>query len=209
MRQKYIITEVDPDELHQANHQPSDRMEWSSSMTALKRSIQEVGLQYPPLVVRRQEGDGFTIVDGHRRISVAKSLGWPKVSVLVAEGKASELFSAVSGTTKQITATQWVEVYLKGGDVPSGATRVNIKRLDEVVGRDFLQKLSTAKLSPQVWSLANRAIRYADMTEEDRPGVLNWLVDHKIGRQVGAWITGGNSPHELRKAFHEGREPTT
>jgi hypothetical protein len=137
-----------------------------------------------------------------------KALGWQEAPVLVAVGRPEELFSAVCGNTKPVTATQWIDVYLKGGEVPSGPTRSNIRRLEETVGRDFLRKLANAGLSPQIWNVANRTIRYAPLDGSSLPNVLEWLLDHKITRQVAAWITGQNPPQELQRAFSEGRAPT-
>src|SRR4051812_27661666 len=114
MSETYTIIDVSPGELHAPAHQPVGRTTESGALNALKKSIQEVGLQYPPLVTRRPAGDGFTVVDGNRRIAAIKHLAWQKIPVLVSQGRDAELFSAVCGTTKPVTATQWVEVYLKG-----------------------------------------------------------------------------------------------
>lgn len=205
--QLYPVVEVTINDLHNATHQPEGRTAMSGALNALRKSIAEQGLQYPPLVVRQSVGDGYTVVDGHRRIAAIKLLGWPKIPVLVSQGKAEELFSAVCGTTKPVTATQWIQVYLKGGEIPSGPTKVNIKKLDEIVGKQFLQKLADNGLSPQIWSLANRVIRYAGIEDENKARVLNWLLEKKITRQVAAWITGYNSPQQLRTAFEQDKEP--
>ena len=203
----YPIIKVNPNELNPSAHQPESRMAMSGALNQLKRSIQEVGLQYPPLVTRKPSGNGFTIVDGHRRIAAMKALAWPTIPVLVAQGRPEQLFSAVSGTTKPITAIQWLEIYLKGGEVPSGPTKVNIRKLDEIAGHEFLKQLLDAGLSPQIWSLANRMIRYAGLDEGVKHQVLNWLLKHKITREVSAWISGENPAQALVHAFKEDRPP--
>lgn len=180
-----------------------------TALNALKKSIQDVGLQYPPLVTRRPDGNGYTVVDGHRRLAAINALSWPRVSVLVAQGNPDQLFSAVCGTTKKVSATQWIEVYLSGGEVPSGPTKVCIKKLDETVGREFLESLVANTLSPQIWSLANRVINYTKLNDEEKVPVLRWIMNNRITRQVAAWISGNNPPHELVAAFRENRIPTT
>lgn len=203
----YPIVRVSPDQLSPSPHQPDGRTAPSIALNALKKSIAEQNLQYPPLVVRKAVGDGYTVVDGHRRIEAMKLLGWQEIPVLVSRGRAEDLFSAVSGTTKPVTASQWIQVYLRGGDVPPGSSRVNIKRLDAVVGREFLQKLADSGLSPQIWSVANRAIAYAGIEDENKAKVLNWLLENKIARQVSAWITGDSPAKQLREAFEQNRAP--
>jgi hypothetical protein len=205
---QYTILEVSPRELYPSEHQPPSRMQTDGALNALKKSIQDVGLQYPPLVTRKPDGSGFTIVDGHRRLAAINTLSWPKVSVLVAQGNPDQLFSAVCGTTKKVTATQWVEVYLSGGEVPSGPTKVCINRLDETKGKEFLKRLVSSGLSPQIWSLANRVINYTKLPDEEKGDVLEWLLANKITRAVASWMSGVSPPHELISAFRENREPS-
>jgi len=204
---KYPILRVPPTALRDSPQQPPGRNAVSGSLNALAKSIQAVGLQYPPLVTRDPTGDTYTIVDGHRRVAAMKSLAWQDIPVLVSQGKPAELFSAVCGNTKPVTAAQWIEVYLRGGEVPSGPTKVNIRRIDEIAGREFLQQLSDAGLSPQIWNVANRVIRYAGIDEGLKGRVLKWLLELKITRDVAAWISGPHSPQELAMAFQENRKP--
>ena len=204
---RYILIDVNPQELQAAPHQPPVRAEMNAALNALKKSIVEIGLQYPPLVVRNPNGQGFTIADGHRRIAAMRELNYEKVPALVASGRPEQLFSEVSGTVKPMTANQWIFVYLHGGHVPSGPTRVNINRLDENMGKDFLRRLYEAGMSPQIWSIANRFLNYTKIADEQKKPVLEWLLTHRLTRQVNAWITGGNRVEELRLAFEENRPP--
>jgi len=205
---KYILVDVSPEELHTAPHQPPVRTEMNMALNALKRSIGDIGLQYPPLVIRNPSGDGFTIADGHRRIAAMRELQYEKIPVLISSGRAEQLFSEVSGTVKAITANQWIYVYLHGGHVPSGQTRVNIGRLDETMGKDFLRRIYDAGMSPQIWSVANRFLKYTKIEDEQKRPVLEWLLAHRLTQQVSAWITGGNRVEELRLAFQQDRAPT-
>ena len=207
-RSRYILDDVHPEELHTAPHQPPVRTEMNMALNALKRSISEIGLQYPPLVIRNPNGQGFTIADGHRRIAAMRELQYEKIPVLISSGRPEQLFSEVSGTVKAITANQWIYVFLHGGHVPSGQTRVNIGRLDETMGRDFLQRVYEAGLSPQIWSVANRFMRYTKIDDEQKRPVLEWLLSHRLTQQVSAWITGGNRVEELRLAFEQDRAPS-
>lgn len=207
---KYHIDYVEHAQLYASPYQPKGRVDSSTSLNQLKQSIRENGLQYPPLVVRRREGDGFTIVDGHRRIAAVKALAWQSVPVIVAEGKPGELFSAVTGTTKALKAADWVSIYLAGGTPPSGPTRTCIKKLEQVIGRDFLVKLAEAGLSPQIWNVAKRTVNYLEMDNEKLTAVVQWIFKHKISRSVSTWMSGENpNPKaELLAAFEQDREPS-
>jgi ParB-like chromosome segregation protein Spo0J len=81
----YTIIEVDIEALHNSPYQPASRMQMNSALIGLQNSIAKDKLLYPPLVTRNIEGDGYTIVDGHRRVKCIRNLGWPKVSVLLAQ----------------------------------------------------------------------------------------------------------------------------
>ena len=112
--QEYACIRISADKLISSPQQPHTRTDASASMNALKRSIEKVGLQYPPLVIPLPDGR-FQIVDGHRRIEVMKQMGYRFMPVLPTQGKADMLFAEVSGHVAKMTATQRVEVYLAGG----------------------------------------------------------------------------------------------
>jgi hypothetical protein len=208
MNNTYDIVNVSPELLFPSPYEPKSRTEPSGAHNALKRSIQELGLLYPPLVTRKAVGEGYVIADGHRRVEAIKALAWPSIPVLVTQGRTEELFSATCGTTKAVSAIQWLEVHLHGGSLPSGPTKSNINRIEATVGREFLQELLANGLSPQIWSVANRAIRYMELDDNVRKDVLWWLAKNKLTRQVSAWIAGDNPVQALREAFNSNRAPT-
>ena len=202
---RYVLIDVNPEDLLDSPAQPPTRVEMSTSLNSLKKSIQEIGLQYPPLVVRNPDGKGFTIADGHRRCRAMRELKYEKVPVLIAQGRPEVLFTEVSGNVSKVSANQWIYVYLHGGHVPPGPTKVNIGRLDETMGKDFLGRLYDEGMSPQIWSIANRFLNYTQMGNEHKRPVLEWLLAHKLTRQVNAWIAGSNRIEELQAAFEENR----
>lgn len=203
----YHLAEVPMQELHAAPHQPPSRTESSNPLNALKRSIAEIGLMYPPLVIRNPDGQGFTVADGHRRLAALKLLEWQTVPVLISQGKPDRLFAEVSGTVRAISANQWIYVYLHGGSVPSGPTRSNIVRLDATMGREFLERLCDAGLSPQIWTIAAKFLKYTGLDDEQKKPVLEWLLTHKLTQQVASWVHGANPVEELCQAFAENRKP--
>ena len=193
---------VDPDVIQNSPHQPETRTDTSGPNNRLKASIKDHGLQYPPLVTRLPDGS-LQLIDGHRRIKAIKDLGINSVTVIVANGNADDLFADVSANVKALNASQWLEVYLKGGMVGNSATRTNIKKLEETAGREFLVRLKQSGLSPTIWQVAGRFMKYTGLNgePETKAQVLEWLLNHKLSRKVSTWISGQNSAKELAAAF--------
>jgi hypothetical protein len=201
----YVLIDVAPDELHNASYEPDARLQVDSAFNKLKKSIEQSGLQYPPLVSRRPRNDGFDLIDGHRR---ANAIRRERLPVLVASGDPAVLFRDICATTRKLNATEWIDVYLKGGQLQSGATKSQIAQLDKTMGRGFLEKLRDAGMSPTIWAIANKFIDYTKIDEPQRQAVLNWLFDHRITRDVGNWISGNSPVPELVEAFQQNRKPT-
>lgn len=205
--EKYQVIPVELSKLEKSPHQPEGRANAAFALNTLKSSIDRIGLLYPPLVTRKPVGEGYNIVDGHRRIAAMAALKMEWIPVLVCEGNPDDLFRDVCQTTKGLNAWQWLDIYLKGGGLPRGATGTNIRRLEEEMGKDFLERLRAAKMSPQIWSVANRTIKYLRLVETDRPRILQWLLEHKISRVVSAWVNGDNGTKLLRDALDKNEAP--
>ena len=202
---KYQVRRVNPSQLVISPQQPNTRGTAAGPLNQLKNSIQKVGLQYPPLVLAKPN-NRYQIIDGHRRVAVMRDLGWELIPVIVTEGNSDELFAAVSGNVAKMKSFEWAAVHLAGGAVPSGPIKVCITKLEQTMGREFLEQLTKKRTSPGIWNVANRVIRYLSLDEAERKRVLAWLAE--IGTQnVAAYMTGGNQPAELMRAFKEKREP--
>lgn len=203
--EKYQVRRVSPSQLYNSPSQPETRGQSVGPLNQLKNSIVKVGLQYPPLVISKPDGK-YQIIDGHRRIAVMRDLGWDLIPVIVTEGDSKELFAAVSGNVAKMKSFEWVSVHLAGGAVPSGPIKVCITKLEQNMGKEFLERLAKKKSSPGIWNVANRVVRYIELDESERRSVLLWLAD--VGTQVvSAYMTGMNQPKELLKAFQEKRNP--
>lgn len=199
---KFFTQTVDPSQIQGSPHQPESRTDTSGPNNRLKASIRDHGLQYPPLVTRRPDGS-LQLIDGHRRLKAIQDLNLDAVTVIVAEGDADDLFADVSANVKALNASQWLEVYLKGGMLPGGPVRTNIKKLEETAGKEFLVKLKLSGLSPTIWQVAGRFMKYTGLNggPETKADVLEWLLVHKLSRKVSTWISGQNSAKELAAAF--------
>jgi len=203
MQKKYVIKIVPMDQIHMNPAEPDGRMGSSGAMNTLKTSIQRHGLLYPPLVVPRNEGDGYTLVDGHRRFTACgpKYLNQTEIPVMVTEGVPDVLFSNVCQTTKGVTSFQWLDIHLKGGTVPPGATKDNIKALERTCGREFLETMRTNKVSPSLWKVGKKVLKYCELDETELVAVLTWILAHKQSRPIGAFIAGEGDKAFLVNCF--------
>ena len=204
---RYPVLNVSPEDLLPSPQEPKGRMETNTALNDLKSSIQAIGLKYPPLVVRAHEGRGYMLVDGHRRWVAIQALGWQTMPVLVTQGDPKTLFPSVAGTTKAVSASDWLDVYLKGGDVGSKPTKTCIIRMEQEAGREFLVRLQQSGMRPSLWNVAHRVMAYADLPKERTKDVLEWLLAGKLARAVGAWITGKHPVHILKEALDKGVAP--
>lgn len=80
-------------------HQP--RQEYcQDSLTELAASIRSVGILHPPLVQPRDDGPGYLLVSGERRLRAAKLAGLQTIPVVVRTG--DEIFSAQAALIENI-----------------------------------------------------------------------------------------------------------
>jgi Predicted transcriptional regulators len=205
---EYNVQMIGASKLETSSRQPPSRMGANNAFNQLKNSIKAVGLQYPPLVYAKG-GDKYVIIDGHRRIACCRELGWPQIPVMVTVGKPDDLFAAVSGNVLKMKASEWVHVYLSGGMIPSGVVRTCIVNLERLMGKEFLERLSTKGASPTMWNVSGKVVKYLsyDTDDEKRKSILEWLLN--VGtRDVAAWMQGENAKTELEAAFRGKRAPT-
>lgn len=200
---------VSEDQLIDSPQQPPSRTAPSASMKNLQNSIKNDKLQYPPLVMATPDGR-YQIIDGHRRIAAMKQLGHLKFPVIPTVGRPEKLFAAVCSNVAKMTAAQWVTVFLKAGEesLPRGQTKGCIKKLNDVMGRDYLVRLEKRGLSPILWNLANRVVKYCGLGEGELKEVLEWLLNESVNsHEVSAWISANNKVDELVKAIRQKRAP--
>ena len=202
---KYKVIDVHPDSIVSSPRQPHSRVQSCIALSHLEKSIKDHGLQSPPIVWIRADGT-YETIDGHRRIACMRSLNYPSIPVMPVSGDPDKLFAQVSGQVAKMKAIEWVEVFLAGGAMPGGTTATNIRRLNETMGREFLQKLVEKKRSPQIWNVCSRVVKYISLGESEKPVVLNWLLENGT-REVASHITNDNGSEEMRNAMKENRLP--
>jgi hypothetical protein len=127
------ITELTPN-FYQPEARVSDKF-----TRGLKLSIEKNGLLSPILATK----DG-TVIDGHRRLKCCKELGINTVPVVFCSnenGRDSSLFRIANESTRKITESDYLGIYLKGGEVPARIVK-RIAWVSDKLGRSFLKYLS-------------------------------------------------------------------
>jgi ParB-like nuclease domain len=201
---EYRIVYATFDQIEDSPFQPESRCNALGPMKELHNSIREKGLQYPPLA-RTLPNNKYQIVEGHRRKKVCLNLNYEKMPLILTEGDPSELFNHVNKTLK-ITAQQWIEVYLKGGEVGPTSVKTCIIKLDANMGKEYLFKLVEKNISPSIWNLSNRVIKYLELEEKDRKKVLNWLLVINA-KGVSTWISNQFGDEKLKVAMMTNSTP--
>lgn len=177
-------------EIRFASFNPPTRIE-ADALKELKASIEEIGLLYPLLVSR----DG-SLIDGHRRYTCLKELGYVEAPVIVVSLGLQEGWNNAN-ITKAIDNRDWI--YVGGeGFSPENMPRKKRKqweRLNELIGDEGIKLMANRRMSFGVLAWGRAVARYVDdPTDGFLSRCLMWLIRHKM-------------QYQARKAMEEGCDP--
>jgi len=201
---------------HSVDYIPAEKLEYSplnppertdeSSVKSLIASIRSIGLQYPILVSPLTSGK-YSVIDGNRRFKCLRDyLKWHTVPCIVSRGDPKKLFSGVSGTVKPLRAVDWLEVYVRGGDLPSSSTKNSIMHIERLLGKEGLDLLREHNASPAVYQTARRVHKYCEIPNDDDSMIytLKWIVENTLSRQLSAAMSNQRSPDDILEARKNG-----
>ena len=173
MEEKIVVKNID--ELKFAPFNPPNRTE-TKSLGELMGSLKRVGQLYPILVTKNND-----VIDGHRRIACMKSLGNKTIKCIIINGDRGELFTEVNQTSKKMTLSDDLFVYLTSGTTTKRSKRY-MEELSTMVGRDGLEYLADRNISPRGIYNAYREVN--DYLKEDykisSKQIIYWLVDYHL-----------------------------
>lgn len=180
MTPKYRIRKVEMvnvADIKAAPFNPPDRTE-KANLETLKAAILQANEIISPIIVSRD----LHLIDGHRRLAVARELGWTAVPCIIVEYGLQEGWALLNGATRPIGAKGWTAAAAYGMDtryMPKEQAR-RIERIRQIAGDEGLTILADKRMSnwfiQQVNSVA-RAI--GDMSEEYMKTIMLWLINHK------------------------------
>lgn len=143
-------------ELRAAPHNPPKRIS-GSSIRALMKSIEEIGLQYPILVTPKYE-----IVDGHRRWESCKKLGWTEIPILITVSDSSQAYADLNALSMHQNGNGVLFIYLQNPTKLTATQKSKCERAETLLGRKLMSKLYHTGASLQTFNIARQAATYCD-----------------------------------------------
>lgn len=195
-------------EIKAAMYNPEVRTDFGK-LKELQASIQERGIIVPLLVTKNKD-----LIDGHRRLACAVSLGHEYVPTLEVNGDQGELFTELNGTMRKMNNSEMLYAFLHGASVPDEQRR-HIETIIRMVGISYLKKLEKSKGSakgilgsfrPYLRFLGKDNPNYADGTDEFANKFARWLIDHKQVWKFRVAQAAGMTPKEML-AYIENNKP--
>ncbi len=172
-----ITCMVRRDSLKAAPWNPIKRTELRN-LTPLRESMEQYGFfAHQPIIV----ANDATIVDGHRRWTVAGILQIEEVPVSIVDMEPGELWAVINGTRLDVTGAQALEAYARGlTQRPPKLARM-MDRLESIVGAEGMIELGQRGVSPHIAHQAKRIgnyCGYGDDVDFLRMTVW-WLVNNR------------------------------
>ena len=156
---------------------------------ALRRSVRRVGILVPLSVT-----NDYTLIDGNRRLEIAKELNMKEVPTIVngseSMARFDEYFVEANENTMPMTSAQELYRYMKGARI-SRSTKRAIEHLKEIGGITLLKDILKTGKSPVTFHIAvNQYKNYAK--DHNNPSEL---------QQVMYWMLKVGSPYKLKSAI--------
>lgn len=179
-----------------AAYNPPKRVE-EERTKALSASMEEIGLIYPIVVTDKNE-----IIDGHRRVAVAKRLGWKTIPAIVISGNRERIYAVVNTTPAKMNGNDALGVWLRCQQAVTPRAQLVFQRIQEALGRPLMERMYSAGLSAATYRMAVHISRYCDAdTPETAQRVVEWLMKFSLTFQARKAIEDGQSPRVLMKAI--------
>jgi hypothetical protein len=128
-------------------YNPPARTAEGAVLTKLVDTIKEHGLQYPLLITPERD-----LVDGNRRLTAAKQLGWKTVECIVTTRQADQLFRDMNTSAVPIRGKGWLYIGRTGGALPKREAAMYAE-LHGLIGNFGIDKLLASKLGLNILPL--------------------------------------------------------
>lgn len=144
------------------------------------------------------EADGFwdfapilvdktgTIIDGHRRWTVAGMLHIEDVYVTIVDVDASEMWATYNGTRAQVTGAQMLQAIASGLDFIPENIKTRVDGISDLVGKEGLKLLAEKGVSPNIYGTVRRVAIYCERKDDVdfQRSLLWWLVRHRNSTNI-------------------------
>lgn len=184
-----VIEYVSPGDLKFAPFNPPSRTE-KRALLKLKKSIESAGEVIVPLVVTK---DNF-VADGHRRLTIARDLGFEFVPVIRKDETVSELWSILNMGMLVPNSSTWMQAAYAGlslENIPDKERRM-IEDLRRIVGEKVFESLAQARRSPWILNMAKIVANYCDDSSD------------RFIKKIIVWFEECQQQFAVRRAMAEG-----
>ena len=135
-------------------YNPPGRTAEGAALTKLVDTIKEHGLQYPLLITAERD-----LVDGNRRLTAVKQLGWRTVECIVATRQADQLFRDMNTSAVPIRGKGWLYIGRTGGALPKKEAAMYAE-LHGLIGNYGIDALLSANLGLNVLPLCKNVCAF-------------------------------------------------
>ncbi len=180
-----------------AKFNPKNRLE-GPRLKQLARSIEEVGLIYPVCVNQDNE-----LIDGHRRVAAAKSLGWDEIPVILVNGDRQMIYAEVNHTSQRMSANDHLMIYLSDPSALRPQLRRRHDEAEALLGRKVLTIIAHRGGSINLVRWAKEMASYCDRAGDEKFIIraVRWVSYHRMARLVRSAMAGGASPRIIERCI--------
>lgn len=178
------------------------------SLETLQAQIMAAGRILSPIHIGKDD----VLADGHRRVAVAKELGWDAVPALIhPDTPADVLWVQLNAGAMPLTPSQWFAAVYYGLPVDIALMPMSIRRrienLTDLLDRETVARLIELGRSPTIIDTARFVTRYCE--RGDDPAFLKrtimWFIDNQSQFSARRAIADGAPIDLLIEAIEEGR----
>lgn len=187
----------------------------ASALVALKEDIQRRGILSPVHVIPGDDGGPYVLIDGHRRVSVARDIGLTHVEACVHEDvsldDAVHLWSSLNRTSRSINGKEWLGMWWLAGPKSEKSLppiiRSQIKECMVIFGgRDGVKILIEKNQSPAIVHAIHMTHKLITSKpslrelESDERTIGLWLIKHRASGFIhGTFSRAGAVPFGVIK----------
>lgn len=203
-RHEVIVEMVHPDTLKFAPFNPPIRTS-PRALIKLRSEIEEAGEIIIPLVVTY---DNF-VADGHRRLTIARELGYEVIPIIRKDYNLAELWSVLNGGIMPVNRKSWIQAVREGMPiecVPDGDRRV-ISDLIRVMGKKAFNKIVDDGRGPSIIVVAQYIAKYCGNDNDDFVRkIIEWFLECNSVKEGGDAVRSKCPPEILISAIENKRK---
>lgn len=158
-----------------------------------------------PIYVKQDIEKGYIVIDGNRRLTVAKKLKYETLQCLVSDeqtGSDADYFILLNKQRK-LNGLEQMEFVKKTGKYVTKRFKEDYEFALNIGGQDLIDRMINKKVNPA--SLKGIVLRVAsylnDYKAEFMLSISEWAIDNRTGLTSRIWVTVGKSKEVLRRCI--------